>query len=216
MTFGNKLGNSASSRRCKTKGCSKKVSGTIYYCRTCRYNFRMKKKKKDEEKKKKEKDEEKKLPELTCHLCGVTGKDPGAHTYCDWMCPLCRKTNLYLFGMVKYGDTTPPYYPPVDEYEDFELEVTYAVDEDGHSGYCSDPGEFHTTTSYETHTLPLVRSIKTSDLDEENESVVSKMIELYNLEMLCGSGVCGCYTRYTVVDNKVVKRGKRRDDFVLT
>ena len=199
MAYKLKLGDFTCTRLCKTKGCSAKLRGTnVYYCRACRYNHRMKKK-----------EEEKKLPEQTCHICD---KKENAHHYgrSKWMCSTCSDVKSYIRGEIGLGFSGKK----VPTYEDYGVEITWAVDATSHDGYCSDPGEIMTKSYTETEIVPLVKAITESDLDKDKTSISSRKIELYNAYRGCG--VCGTGTSFTVLTNRIVKLEKRGDNFRLT
>lgn len=108
-----------------------------------------------------------------------------------------------------------------DEIEDridpkFLIKVTYEINQETHSGYCSDPGEIQEEEFRKTYVFPLLTDFENRHLDRDGEviNLTSGPILYYRrMKDGCGggSGYCGCDTTYKIVKAVVIKDERKID-----
>ena len=141
----------------------------------------------------------------------------------DKTCPICEvhftTTNKYaeecincinirkFLGVI--DSYTTPNIDPELFYPGLKLKIIWIVDETVHDGYCSDAGEYSSTTDESAVVYPLLKSIKNSDIDTSgriNNYSKLKMYQRPNSGCSRGSGYnCHGGTSYSIESAKVIR-----------
>lgn len=134
------------------------------------------------------------LKNLRCRWCGCTFE--GKYLRCE----CCEKCDHYRYNL--YGHLTPE-----EAYDDYKIKVTYAVKDEGHSGYCSDPYDIEIEYGEEILVLQLVRDFENPTLGPVDVShpILKQYYERESDGCDRGSGYCGCLNRRKILSAEIVE-----------
>lgn len=137
---------------------------------------------------------------MSCMICNDYLRDYRYHGY-----PRCEKCATLYYALTAE-------YPRIvdnmlnDKYDvssQYMIEITYDVKTEEHDGYCSDPCDIEEIKSSVTYTYPLL-----AKFDPSNPPSQHILNHYLMKETVCqlGSGYCGCGSKYTFVDARIIKK----------
>ena len=119
----------------------------------------------------------------------------------------CKKCTDKRYRIMNNKPNTGEYKP------NFRIIVTYMVNEESHSGYCSDPYDEEEIENEKIVEYPLISSFTNDDIDRDGNVIdVYGKVLYYNLESEPhGNGYCGKKTTYYIKSARVVKSKRKID-----